>query len=269
MSIAAVEPTVRTRRTGAIASIVLDRPTRMNAMNDQVLAELLAAIEAATSDSMVRVITLTGAGRAFCAGGDMIGFNDGALVEPVPFETQVRGLRTNMRIVSLLRDCDAVTIAAVNGACAGAGLSLALACDLRISSTRAIYRTAFLDAGLSGDFGGTWLLARLIGESRARRMYLLNEKIDAATAAEWGLASQLLDVEEFEAGYQLIASTIAAKAPVALANIKKNFVDAARLDFATACDNEAVRHISCSRTEDAAEAATAFVEKRAAVFTGA
>ena len=261
-------PTVRTDTEGSIVTITLDRPDRMNTMNDQLLDELLAAVESAASDPGVRVIVLTGSGRAFCAGGDMVNFNDGALVAPVPLETQIRGLRTHMRIVTLLRECAAVTIAAVNGAAAGAGLSLALACDLRFSSARAVFRSAFVDAGLSGDFGGTWLLTHLIGESRARRMYLLNEKITAEQALDWGLASAVFAPDDFEAGWRSAAAAMAAKAPLTLAAIKQNFLDAATVDFATACDREAVRHTVCSRTADAAEAAAAFVEKRSPSFSG-
>lgn len=262
------EQTVRVDSEGAIALITLDRPDRMNAMNDQLLDDLLAAVESAASEPGVRVIVLTGSGRAFCAGGDMVNFNDGGLVAPVPLETQIRGLRTHMRIVTLLRECAAVTVAAVNGAAAGAGLSLALACDLRVSSSRAIFRSAFVDAGLSGDFGGTWLLTHLIGESRARRMYLLNEKITAAQALDWGLASAVFEPDDFDAGWRAVANTMADKAPLTLAAIKQNFVDAATVDFATACDREAVRHTICSRTADAAEAAAAFVEKRTPRFSG-
>lgn len=260
---------VSVARDGTVCTITLDRPDRMNAMNDQLLDELLDAVETAMSDATIRALVLTGAGRAFCAGGDMVNFNDGALVAPVPLETQIRALRTHMRIVTLLREASIVTIAAVNGAAAGAGLALALACDIRVASSKALFRSAFVDAGLSGDFGGTWLLSHLLGESRARQMYLLNDKISAEMALQWGLVSRVVASEVFEPAWREVAQTLASKAPLAVAGIKANFIDAASADFATAADREATRHTMCTRTADAAEAANAFVEKRPARFEGA
>jgi 2-(1,2-epoxy-1,2-dihydrophenyl)acetyl-CoA isomerase len=160
-------------------------------------------------------------------------------------------------------------VAAVNGPCAGAGLSLALACDLRLASATAVFRTAFLGAGLSGDFGGTWSLSRLLGEARAKELYLLDEKVPAAEALRLGLVTRVFGAEEFTASVAGVVDGLAGRAPLALRGIKENLTDAARLSFAEACDREAARHIACSLSADSAEAAAAFLERRGPVFTGA
>lgn len=261
-------PNVLLERDGAVAALTLNRPARLNAMTGDLLDELLGAVEGAVSDPAIRVVTITGAGRGFCAGGDMDGFARGDLVEDVPLSAQVGRLRQHMRIVQLLRDSDVVSVAGVNGACAGAGLSLALACDLRVASVTAVFRAAFLDAGLSGDFGGTWLLPRVVGTGRASWMYLLNERVSASDALSMGLVTGLYPADKLAEAVAAIAHQLAAKAPIALRSIKRNLIDSAYLDLATACDREADRHIRCGRTDDALEAARAFVEKREPTFLG-
>lgn len=249
------------------AQVTLNRPDSYNAMSPLMLDLLLAAVEDAVSDPAVRAVLLTGAGRSFCVGGDLAAFSEGALHESVPEATQVGALRRHMRIVQLLRDSDLVTVAAVNGACAGAGLSLALACDIRIASERAVFRTAFLDAGLSGDFGGTWLLTRLLGEARAKQLYFLNAKVNATTASDVGLVAQVCAADRLGSEATELVASLAAKAPVALALMKRN-LSQTDVSLATACDHEATRHIRAGRTEDAKEAAVAFMEKREPVFNG-
>ncbi|WP_166376012.1 enoyl-CoA hydratase-related protein [Aeromicrobium phragmitis] len=255
-------------RADGVARLTLNRADRLNAMSDPMLDLLVDLVADVAADPDIRVIVLTGAGRGFCVGGDLDAFSAAADDEPVSRGAAIEKLHRHMRVSELLRASHAVSIAAVNGACAGAGLSLAAACDLRISSSAAVFRSAFVDAALSGDFGGTWLLTRLIGESRAKQLAFLNQKIDPATALEWGLVSAVHAPEDFERGVDAVASALARKAPRALAGLKHNFSDAANLTFAEASAIEARRHVDCSRTNDLVEAANAFLERRAPRFTG-
>jgi 2-(1,2-epoxy-1,2-dihydrophenyl)acetyl-CoA isomerase len=262
------EPVILTRSEG-IARLTLNRPDRLNAMTGAMLDDLVDLTAEVTADEGVRVIVLTGAGRGFCVGGDLGAFSESDKAEPVSRGAAIESLHRHMRVSELLRSSHAVSIAAVNGACAGAGLSLAAACDLRVSSSDAVFRSAFIDAALSGDFGGTWLLTKLIGESRAKQMAFLNEKIDPATAAAWGLVTSVHASEEFEERVDALAVSLSRKAPRALAGLKQNFTDAANLTFAEASAIEARRHADCSRTSDLVEAANAFLERRQPRFTGA
>jgi 2-(1,2-epoxy-1,2-dihydrophenyl)acetyl-CoA isomerase len=261
-----IEPLLYNKHEGW-AEVTFNRPDHHNAMSPRMLDLLLLAVEAAVSDTDVRVLMLTGAGRSFCVGGDMDAFSDGALHEEVPESTQVGDLRRHMRVVQLLRESDLVTVAAVNGACAGAGLSIALSCDLRLASERSVFRAAFLDAGLSGDFGGTWLLTKLLGESLAKELYLMNSKVDPVAARELGLVARVLDADGFRESAIETVEELAAKAPVALRLMKSN-LSQTDVSFSVACDREAERHIRSGRTEDAREAAMAFVEKRSPRFVG-
>ncbi len=260
-------PVILTRSEG-VARLTLNRPDRLNAMSDPMLDLLVDLTAEVAADESVRVIVLTGAGRGFCVGGDLDAFSEFGDAEPVSRGAAIEKLHRHMRVSELLRSSHAVSIAAVNGACAGAGLSLAAACDLRVSSTAAVFRSAFVDAALSGDFGGTWLLTKLIGESRAKQMAFLNAKIDPATAADWGLVASVHAPEDFEQAVDEIVATLSKKAPMALAGLKANFTDAANLTFAEASAIEAQRHADCSRTTDLVEAANAFLERREPQFTG-
>ena len=173
-----------------------------------------------------------------------------------------------MRTSQLLRDTSKVTIAAVNGACAGAGLSWACAADLRFAASNARFATAFINAGLSGDFGGTWLLPRLVGSSKARELYLLSAPIDAAEAQRIGLVAEVVEPDDLQARVAEVASTLVARAPLALRAMKENLRDHEEMSWPAALDSEAGRHAFCCTTDDGAEAAAAFVAKRDPVFTG-
>jgi len=255
-------------RSEGVAHITLNRPDRLNAMSDAMLDRLVDVVAEVTADEQVRVIVLTGAGRGFCVGGDLDAFSASGDAEPVSRGASIEKLHRHMRTSELLRSSHAVSIAAVNGACAGAGLSLAAACDLRVSSSAAVFRSAFVDAALSGDFGGTWLLTRLLGESRAKQLAFLNQKVDPGTALDWGLVSAVHPAETFESEVRDLALSLAKKAPRALAGLKANFSDAARLGFSEASAIEAERHVDCARTTDLVEAANAFLERREPRFTG-
>ena len=181
---------------------------------------------------------------------------------------KVHDLRRTMRISQLLAEMDKVTIAAINGACAGAGLAWACACDLRYASERAKFATAFRNVGLSGDYGGTWTLARVVGPAKARELYLLASRIDAREAERIGLVNKVLPDDGLMAHVSGIAADLNAAAPIALAQIKKNLNDAPRLGFSELLDLEAARTMLCAATEDHREAVRAFLEKRKPSFTG-
>ncbi len=252
-----------------IATITLNRPEQLNAMTPELLKQLLGVIERVADDVDVAVGVVTGAGRGFCAGGDLSDGAGGGVMTDETTAHDIRRLRTFMRCAQLLHEMPKIVIAAINGACAGAGLALACACDLRYAANTAAFNTAFLSAGLSGDFGGTWTLPRIIGSARARELYLLSEKFDAATAERLGLVSGTVDRDDLARHVRSVAEKLLSRAPVAVRAVKANMNDSAVNSFREQLDTEADRHIRCGRTADSQEAAKAFLEKRAPVFTGA
>jgi len=253
---------------GPVATVTLNRPERLNAMNRELMNAAVEALQNAAGDPAIRVLILTGAGKGFCAGGDLAGFADGEFKQPQPIEQRIAELRRNMRSSQILRESDMITIAAINGACAGAGFSWALACDLRYAAASAKFNSAFLNAGLSGDFGGTYSLTHIVGTAKARELYLLAERFDAAEAARIGLVSQVLPDAGLMAQVRGVARKLAESAPIALREIKRNLNDALRLSFSESLDREAERHSRCGTTEDNTEAAKAFLEKRKPAFRG-
>jgi 2-(1,2-epoxy-1,2-dihydrophenyl)acetyl-CoA isomerase len=237
--------TVRFEVSGPVATVTLNRPDRLNAMTEELIGGVLACLEQATADDAIRAVVLTGAGRGFCAGGDL-----GAMGEFAGLRTEEASraeLRRLHRTTELLHEMPKVTIAAVNGPCAGAGLSWACACDLRIAGQSAVFRTAFLSAGLTGDFGGTWTLTRLVGASRARHLYLLNEKIDAATARDIGLAGEVVPDGELAARVAAVAAGLAAAPAAVIAGIKHNLNEALDTGLRAMLDAEAVRQVAAAR----------------------
>jgi 2-(1,2-epoxy-1,2-dihydrophenyl)acetyl-CoA isomerase len=267
-----VTQTVLYESGGGVATITLNRPERLNTMGDDLPERALEAFERAASDDAVRVVVLTGAGRGFCAGGDLEAMSKrqggAASGGGATFQSQVAWLRRNMRSSQLLHEMPKVTIAAINGACAGAGLSWACACDLRYAAAGAKFNVAFRNAGLSGDFGGTWTLPRIVGPAKARELYLLSPRFDATEAERIGFVSKVFPDTELMTRVREITDDLAAAAPIALANMKRNLNDSLRLSFSEALDREAERHVAGTRTADHLEAATAFLQKRKPVFTG-
>lgn len=250
-----------------VLTLTMNRPDRLNALSADMSAGLLANIQRAASDPSIKVVVLAGAGRAFCAGGDVAAMAQGG-AEQWSFEQQMRGLRESMEISRLLHELPKPTIARLRGACAGAGMSLALACDLRISSDTLKFTTAFAKVGLSGDFGGTWYLTQLLGSAKARELYLLSPILSAAEAERLGLVSRVVPDAALDAETAKLARTLADGAGVAQGYIKKNINAAEHLPLADVMDLEAIHHTRCAGTADHREAAAAFVAKRAPVFTG-
>jgi 2-(1,2-epoxy-1,2-dihydrophenyl)acetyl-CoA isomerase len=226
----------------------------------------------------MQVIVFTGTGRAFCAGGNLSpdaedgaasGFKGKGGKIPSTVSMAVRNLRQGMASSELFRNIDKPTIAAVNGACAGAGLAWACACDLRFAAEGAIFRSGFLTAGLSGDYGGTWTLPRIVGPAKAREMYLMNKKIGAEEAKAIHLVTDVFPKETFMASVMEIATEMASAPPLALKRIKQNLIFAdANTNFSAALDHEAERHARVAYHPDAAEAGLSFMQKRKPVFKG-
>ena len=248
-------------------------------MGQHVNAGVVQALNMAADDHSLSVVVFTGAGdRVFSAGGNLDGGGasagmrqaGGANKPPPTVRGAVSNLRTMMSSSQLLRDSHFVSIAAVNGACAGAGLSWACACDIRIGSDNSLFRAGFLTAGLSGDFGGTWLLPRIVGPAKAREMYLLNEKIKSTEAKRIGLVSKILQLrgDAFQEEVHRIAVELSRAPPLALKRIKANLIDADSTSFAEHLDLEAERHARSGFHPDAAEAGLSFMAKRKPNFVG-
>jgi 2-(1,2-epoxy-1,2-dihydrophenyl)acetyl-CoA isomerase len=248
-----------------VATITLNRPDKLNAMNAELLNAATSALERAANDNDIRVVIFTGAGRGFCAGGDLSARDT---LGSGNTESRIGVLQAMQRSSKLLREMPKVTIAAINGPCAGGGFSWAAAADLRYAAESAKFTTAYLNAGLSGDFGGTWTLPRIVGSARARELYLLADRFTAAEAANYGFVSRVLPDDELMPHVRSVATKLLAAAPIALQRIKQNLNDAEDLPFNQALDREADRHVRTGDSADSGEARRAFLEKRAPNFTG-
>ena len=255
-----------------VATLTMNRPERRNAMSgamNQALGRVLAELEL---DDEVGCVVLTGAGGAFCAGGDVKGMASGADAgagAPTSYDAGVHRQRVNQRAVSQrLFEMPKPTIAALPGAAAGAGLSLALACDLRYSVPSAILTTAFAKVGFAGDYGGTWFLTRLVGSGKARELYFFSDKLTADEAERLGIVNAVFPAESFEAEVRARAVQLAQGPRVAYRYMKENLNRAVHGELGECLDMEAAHHIRTGQTEDHREAAKAFVEKRPPTFVG-
>jgi 2-(1,2-epoxy-1,2-dihydrophenyl)acetyl-CoA isomerase len=248
-----------------VLTLTLNRPERLNALTVPMTDALLDALRRAAVDTKVRAVLLAGAGRGFCAGGDVKAMADDEDAIRT-LESRTLQLREHMECSRLLREMPKPTIAVARGAVAGAGLSLALACDLLIASDTAKLTSAFVKVGLSGDFGSTWFLTQLLGP-RARAFALLSPVVKAEEAMAMGLVTRVVPDAELDAEGLALAVRLAAGPSITLGHIKANLNVAEQgATLAEALDHEAIRHIRCGMTEDHLEAAHAFVEKRAPKF---
>ncbi len=241
------------------ATITLNRPEARNGITALMLDELYDALEALKADESLRVVVLTGAGKDFCPGADVKAYAAGAGGKSNPL---------TFHVTSLLHELPAVTVCAIRGACAGAGIGWAAACDLRVASETAKFNTAFLDVALSGDMGGSWLLPRILGQAKAKELYFLPGRFDAAEALRIGLVSRAWADAEFDAELEALIARLAGSAPVALRSMKANFNDAETMSLREFVTLETKRHQASGATQDSKEAFKAFVEKRKPVFTG-
>ena len=249
-----------------VATLTLNRPERLNALSTAILDGLLEALPRLANDPEVGAIILTGTGRAFCAGGDVKHMAENQA--QLSFDDAVQRLRGRMETARLLHEIEKPTIAMVNGVAAGAGLALALACDLRIAARSARFVTAFANVGFSGDFGGSYFLSKLVGTGKARELYYTAASLDAAEALALGIVNQMVPDDELASTARALATRLARGPRVALSLMKRNFNAAESGTLAGLLDLEARHQIETGQTEDHREAARAFVEKRTPVFRG-
>jgi 2-(1,2-epoxy-1,2-dihydrophenyl)acetyl-CoA isomerase len=268
------------KRPDGVAVITLNRPDSLNAMGGMLMPLLAKYLDESSRDNDVRCVVLTGNGRAFCAGGDVKDMGR----RPAPpkengGETQasiigmmddaVRGLRESQLQTSYaLHTMPKPAIAMVNGYAVGAGLSLALAADLRVASEQAKFGTAFRNVGLSGDYGGSYYLQRLIGAGKARELYFTAEIIEASEALRLGMVTKVVPHDKLEAETVALASKLAAGPTRTFARMKENLNLAAHADLKTLMDHEALNMRLSGMSNDSREAVRAFIEKREAKFMG-
>ena len=249
-----------------VATLTFNRPERMNALSTPIMEGLLHGLPRLAGDPGVRVIVLTGAGRAFCAGGDVKSMTEGG-EERSAAEATAR-LRSRMEVSRILHELPKPTIAMINGPAAGAGLAFALACDLRIASASARLVTAFVKVGFSGDFGGSFFLTRLVGTAKARELYFTGRPVDAQEALSLGLVNRVVPDDQLADATMELARSLAQGPQIALSLMKRNLNCAESSGLAELLDLEAANQVLTGRTEDHREAAKAFVEKRAPMFIG-
>jgi 2-(1,2-epoxy-1,2-dihydrophenyl)acetyl-CoA isomerase len=257
-----------------VLTLTLNRPDARNAMNTAMWHALADQLQAAERNAEVKCIVLTGAGAAFCSGGDMKSASAEAQAQaagqaPLGVDERVQLVRFFQRATAgKLAEMLKPTIAALPGAAAGAGLSLALACDLRIMARTAVMKTAFATVGMAGDFGGSYFLTQLVGTAKARELYMLSEKLDAETALALGLTNWVCDSQELAAKTQDIARRLAQGPTVALRAMKENLNRALHAGMHECLDMEATHHVHSALTDDHREAVQAFVGKRQPSFVG-
>jgi 2-(1,2-epoxy-1,2-dihydrophenyl)acetyl-CoA isomerase len=250
-----------------IATLTLNRPERLNALGDTLRDDLLDAVTRTAADADVRVMVLTGAGKGFCAGGDVKAMDESRQAgRERPVLDKIAPSRD--RTLLAMRDAPQPIIAAINGAAAGAGMNLALACDLRIASTAAKFSQAFVGRGLHPDWGGTYFLPRVVGMAKACELIFTGDLIDAQEALRLGLVSQVVAPEELMTVVHGLARKIAAGPPLAIRLAKRALYHNADCDLRQALEFETFAQNVCQDTEDAREGVRAFVEKRAPVFRG-
>ena len=248
-----------------VAILTLNRPENLNALSEDIRLGLLESLHRLGADDAIGCIVLTGAGRGFCAGGDV---KTMANRSARGFEERAAGIAQSGRIPMLMHNTPKVIIGMINGVAVGAGLSMAAACDLRIAARSARFGTGFIKIGLSGDWGGTWTLTRLVGTAKARELFFTGDMIDADEAHRIGLVNQVADDTQLLATTLTLAHRIAAMPRIALGYTKRNLAVAETGDFQTSLDMEAFNQARCSQLEDHREAVQAFKEKRKPIFQG-
>src|SRR5215831_3870283 len=254
-----------------VAVITLNRPEARNSLSDTLTPALRTMIRTCGEDPNVGALLLTGAGEAFCAGGNVKGM--GAHRDPkkleMSFDDKVADLQERQRLLTgALVAVRKPTIAALPGPAVGAGLAIAMACDIRIAAKSAFLSTGYLKVGLSGDYGIAWLLTRLVGTSRARELMFTAERVDAARCERIGLVNRVVADEKLQEEALALAKSMAEGPTLALRYMKDNLDEALAFDFATARDHEAMRLVRLTTTADHKEAVQAFIDKRKPVFKG-
>jgi 2-(1,2-epoxy-1,2-dihydrophenyl)acetyl-CoA isomerase len=251
-----------------VAVLTLNRPDRLNAMSRPMLDAMLEALPRLADDPAVGVVVLTGAGRGFCAGGDVKAMAEGNELGGQTMEEKAQALRARMETSRWLHEMPKPTIAMLRGPAAGAGLSLAMACDMRVASDTARLGTAFARVGYSGDFGGSYYLTQLVGTAKARELYFTADLLDAQQALGLGLVNRVVPDARLEEETMALASRLARGPRVAFRYMKRNMNAAESASLKEMLDLEAWHHTRTGMTEDHREAARAFVEKREPQFKG-
>jgi 2-(1,2-epoxy-1,2-dihydrophenyl)acetyl-CoA isomerase len=250
-----------------VVTLTFNRPERLNALSTPIMEGLLYGLPRLAGDPAVKVVVLTGAGRAFCAGGDVKSMAEGGGERLSAAEATVH-LRSRMEVSRILHELPKPTIAMINGPAAGAGLALALACDLRIAGVSARLVTAFVRVGFSGDFGGSYFLTKLVGTARARELYFTGRPVETDEALSLGLVNRLVPDDQLATVTMELARSLAVGPAVALSLMKRNMNCAESGGLSELLDMEAAHQVQTGRTADHREAAKAFVEKRAPIFIG-
>src|SRR4051794_27350565 len=249
----------------AVATVTLNRPEALNALTVEMKVGLREALERAAGDAAVRAVVLTGAGRAFCVGQDLREHADALAAGDTALDT----VREHYNpIIRAITEIPKPVVAAVNGMAAGAGASLAFACDFRLAADNAGFLMAFARVGLGPDSGASWTLQRLVGYGRATAMLMLAEPVSAEHALEMGLVNAVVPAADLAAAAAELAGKLAQGPTVAYAGIKRALAVAAQSDLPTALDTEAEVQAACGRTVDHLNATNAFLEKRGPVFSG-
>jgi 2-(1,2-epoxy-1,2-dihydrophenyl)acetyl-CoA isomerase len=260
----ASNPLILESKQDGIATLTLNRPDKLNAINKDLAIALNESLGRLTTDKSIYVVVITGAGRAFCSGGDLglIGEgrknNDTTELEPL--------LRAGMHAVLKIRSMAQPVIAAVNGAAAGAGMNIALAADIRIASESATFGQNFIKVGLFPDYGGTYFLPQLVGPARAAEMFYTGDMIDAKEAQRLGIVSRVVPGAQLEAETRALAKKIADAPSVSIRAMKNALFGSHKLELEKALDDEVEQQLKCFRSQDCREGISAFLEKRAPKF---
>ena len=255
-----------------VATITLNRPGKRNALSDSLTPALRGILLELDTRQDVGCIVITGAGSAFCAGGDISGMGavggDPSALEPT-IQERTRALQhKHDTLTHRLFDHSKPTIAALPGVAAGAGFCIALACDMRIAATSAFVTTAYRNVGFSGDYGGSWLLNQLVGPAKTKELFYTARRVQSDEALALGIFNQVVADEDFLTETMNLAKHIASGPPIALGYMKENINAATGCDLRTSLNMEADRLIRCAFTQDHKEAVTAFMAKSAPIFSG-
>lgn len=259
-------PVLLDAKHDGITVLVMNRPDRLNALNNELSSALNSALGRIAEDASVRVVVITGAGRAFCAGGDLGAIGKGRQsgethsLEPL--------LRAGMQAVLRMRTIPQPVIAAVNGAAAGAGMNIALAADIRIAAEEATFGQNFAKVGLFPDYGGTYFLPQLVGPAKAAELFYTGDMIDAKTALSLGIVNHVVPSAQLEAEVKLLAQKIALGPSLPIQAVKKTLFGAEKDKLSAALEHEVQEQVRCFLSEDCSEGIRAFFEKRPPKFQG-